>query len=83
MPAAKLTSKGQITVPKAVREALGVSPGDRIAFRLKDNGTVVIEAETVDLTEMRGVLKPAVRGVSVKDMGDAIRKAAVRTRDSS
>lgn len=81
MPAAKLTSKGQITVPKAVREALGISPGDRIAFRLKDNGTVVIEAETVDLTEMRGVLKPAVRGVSVKAMGDAIRTAAVRTRD--
>ena len=82
MPAAKLTSKGQITVPKAVREALGVSPGDRIAFRLKDNGTVVIEAETVDLTKMRGVLKPVVRGVSVKAMGDAIRTAAVRTRDS-
>ncbi len=78
MAAATLTSKGQITVPKAVREALGVHPGDRIAFRLYGDGTVTIEAETVDLTEMRGVLKPGVRGVTVKGMNDAIRKAASR-----
>ena len=78
MPAAKLTSKGQITVPKAVREALGVHPGDRIAFRLFDDGTVVIEADTVDLTELRGILKTDVRGVTLNDMSDAIHKGATR-----
>lgn len=76
MPAAKLTSKGQITVPKAVREALGVHPGDRIAFRLHEDGTVMIEAETVDLSDLRGVLKPGVRGVSVDGMNAAIRRGA-------
>lgn len=76
MPAAKLTSKGQITVPKAVREALGVHPGDRIAFRLHEDGTVMIEAETVDLSDLRGVLKPGVRGVSVDAMNAAIRRGA-------
>ncbi len=49
MPSAKLTSKGQITIPKEVREALGLRTGDRLAFRLQQDGTVVVEAETVDL----------------------------------
>ncbi len=44
MPSAKLTSKGQITIPKEVRKALGLHTGDRLAFRVHDNGTVVVEA---------------------------------------
>lgn len=35
---AKLTSKGQITLPAAVRDALGVKPGDRVVFLPGDNG---------------------------------------------
>lgn len=38
---AKLTSKGQITVPKDVREALNLSPGDRVSF-IVENGTVLM-----------------------------------------
>ncbi len=38
MPAAIVTSKGQITIPKAVREALGVETGDRIDFVESDAG---------------------------------------------
>jgi AbrB family looped-hinge helix DNA binding protein len=34
---AKLTSKGQITVPKEIRRALGVEPGDKIAFERNGN----------------------------------------------
>jgi len=35
-----LTAKGQTTVPKAVRQALGIQAGDRIAFRVEDGGKV-------------------------------------------
>src|ERR1041384_5038935 len=35
-----LTAKGQTTVPKAVRQALGIRAGDRIAFRVEDGGKV-------------------------------------------
>ncbi|HRD47297.1 MAG TPA: type II toxin-antitoxin system PrlF family antitoxin [Caulobacter sp.] len=38
-----LTSKGQVTIPKGVRESLGVGPGERIEFRINDRGEVVIE----------------------------------------
>lgn len=38
-----ITAKGQTTVPKAIRQALGVDYGDRIAFRVED-GTVSVHA---------------------------------------
>ncbi|QUS37573.1 AbrB/MazE/SpoVT family DNA-binding domain-containing protein [Tardiphaga alba] len=38
-----LTSKGQVTIPKAVRDHLGIAPGSEVNFRLGDNGDVVIE----------------------------------------
>ena len=37
-----LTSKGQVTIPKPVRDRLGVKPGDEIAFEMSGDGKVVI-----------------------------------------
>jgi AbrB family looped-hinge helix DNA binding protein len=76
MPRSTLTSKGQITVPKVVREALAVHPGDTLAFLIHDDGTVTVEAETVDLLELRGAVKPAKRGVTVEAMNETIRRSA-------
>jgi len=39
--AAKLTSKGQVTVPKVVREALGLEEGDEVLFRVEGNRAVL------------------------------------------
>jgi AbrB family looped-hinge helix DNA binding protein len=44
MPNAKLTSKGRITIPESIRNALGVHSGDRIAFTIKRDGTVLMAA---------------------------------------
>lgn len=76
MPKSTLTSKGQITLPKAVRETLAVHPGDRLAFRIHDDGTVTVEAETVDLRALRGTIRTGVRGVTVEAMNETIRRAA-------
>lgn len=78
MSIATITSKGQITVPKEIRDALGVRPGDRLAFRARDDGSVVVEAETVDLLSLRGVLKARRKGISVEAMNEAIRRSAGR-----
>jgi antitoxin PrlF len=78
MPSSTITSKGQITVPKDVRDALGVRPGDRLAFRVSEDGTVTVEAETVDIRSLRGIVKSKVRGVTVEAMNDTIRRAASR-----
>ena len=53
--AARVTSKGQVTVPKAVREALGVSEGDAIIFRIEGNRAIV--ARTPDFIELAGTLR--------------------------
>ena len=50
--AARLSSKGQITVPKAVREALDVQEGDQIVFRVE--GAFAVMAKTPDFLAMAG-----------------------------
>jgi AbrB family looped-hinge helix DNA binding protein len=76
MASAALTSKGQITLPKLIRKRLGVGPGDRVAFRERDDGVVVVEAETVDLLALEGAVRPRRRGVSLEAMQTAIRRRA-------
>jgi antitoxin PrlF len=78
MPSAKITSKGQITVPKEIRKALGVQTGDRLAFRIRDDGTVLVEPETLDLMSLRGSVRTVVKGVTVEAMDDAIRRSRGR-----
>lgn len=76
MPSATVTSKGQITIPKEVREELGLRVGDRVAFRVLDDGRVVVEPETIDLRELKGALKPKRTGVTLAEMEAAIRAQA-------
>ncbi|HUU01463.1 MAG TPA: AbrB/MazE/SpoVT family DNA-binding domain-containing protein [Myxococcota bacterium] len=77
MAAATLTSKGQITIPKEIRDALGLENGDRVAFRLREDGVVELHPETLDLVSLHGILKPKKRGVSLDDMErDAASEAA-------
>jgi AbrB family looped-hinge helix DNA binding protein len=78
MPSAKLTSKGQITIPKEVRKALGLHTGDRLAFRLHDDGTVLVEAEKVNLKSLRGAVRSRIKGVTIEKMGEVIRRAGGR-----
>ena len=78
MTSGKITSKGQVTVPKAVREALALTPGDRIAFCIHEDGTVTVEAETVELKTLKGILKGGARHVSLGEMQQAVEQAATR-----
>jgi antitoxin PrlF len=58
--AAKVTSKGQVTVPKAVREALGIKEGDEIVFRVEGNRAVI--ARTPDFLDLAGSIRvPAAK----------------------
>ena len=50
--AARMTSKGQITVPKSVRDALGLLEGDEVVFRVE--GTTAILARTPDFLNLAG-----------------------------
>jgi len=78
MASATVTSKGQITLPKQIRERLALAAGSRVAFREQPDGTVVVEAETLDLMSLRGSVRPRVRGLSIEEMDEAVRRAAAR-----
>jgi AbrB family looped-hinge helix DNA binding protein len=79
MPSAKLTSKGQITIPLEVRERLGLDTGDRVDFIIRDSGEIVVEPATVDLLELRGSVKRRGRKVvSLEEMQRAIEAGAAR-----
>jgi len=57
---AKVTSKGQVTVPMVVREALGINEGDEILFRVEGDRAVM--ARTVEFLELAGtVAVPAAK----------------------
>lgn len=79
MPTATLTSKGQITLPKKIREHLRVHAGDAVDFVISADGEIRVRAGSVDVASLRGLLhRPGRRPVSVERMDNAIRKAARR-----
>ncbi len=52
--AARLSSKGQLTVPKVVRDALGLAEGDDVVFRVE--GTRAVLARTTDFLSLAGTI---------------------------
>jgi antitoxin PrlF len=73
MPTATLTTKGQVTIPKAVREHLGVDTGDRLSFVVQEDGTVIVKPITHHVRELGGLLhRPGQRPVSVRDLDEGI-----------
>lgn len=71
MSNATMTSKGQITIPKDVREELGLTPGTRVSFTRSDTGEIVVRKQSRSVRELGGSLKYAGPPVSVEEM-DAV-----------
>ena len=53
--AARVTSKGQITIPKEVRDALSIETGDEVVFRIEADRAVL--ARTPDLLDVAGIIE--------------------------
>lgn len=76
MPVATLTTKGQITLPRDVRSALGLAPGDNVDFVAADDGFKLVPLRR-DIRDLKGRLAGRVkRPVSVADMDEAIARSA-------
>ena len=67
--AATLTSKGQTTIPKEIRDRLGIKAGDRMTFTLMLDGTVVMRVKRKSVMDLAGVLrKKGRKPVSIAQM---------------
>ncbi len=75
---ATLTSKGQVTLPKKIREKLGLSTGDQIEFFLEDDQNVRLVLKHVPINQLRGMLPKPAKPVSLEEMDKAIRDGADR-----
>jgi len=57
----RITSKGQVTIPQAVRETAGLLPNSEVTFEVRDNGDVVIKPVPMSASPLRAALQ-RVRG---------------------
>ncbi|WP_227529549.1 AbrB/MazE/SpoVT family DNA-binding domain-containing protein [Microbacterium tenebrionis] len=73
MSTATMTSKGQITVPKDVREDLGLVPGSKVMFVKLPNGQYNVVPRTGKIQDLFGMLhQPGVPAMTIEEINDAI-----------
>jgi AbrB family looped-hinge helix DNA binding protein len=71
-----LTSKGQVTLPKQIRERLRLRAGDKLEFILRDDGRIEVLVRNARMTDLKGMIPPPRRGVTLDDMEKAIGRGA-------
>ncbi|MFN3960627.1 MAG: AbrB/MazE/SpoVT family DNA-binding domain-containing protein [Parvularculaceae bacterium] len=78
MSVATLTSKGQLTLPKDVRQALGVGPGDQVNFvRMRDgNFALIVRPAALPVKRLKGIVRKPAKPVSLEAMDKAIAAGA-------
>ena len=78
MSEAKMTSKGQITLPKEIRLKLGLKQGDRVRFIVEDDGRVRLLPAKRDISELMGILPSPKRKFSQEEVDEIIRTSVTR-----
>lgn len=73
-----VTSKGQVTIPKRVRDHLGIKPGDRLEFHIDESGNVHLETGNKSIRTLKGLLPRPERALTLEEMDNAIARGAAR-----
>jgi antitoxin PrlF len=79
MPKSTLTSKGQVTIPKSIRDRLSLKVGDRLIFRLDRQGVIKVQRESAaEIENLQGILRHLRRRkpVSVEEMRESLKQRA-------
>lgn len=74
MPESTVTSKGQITIPKVVRDKLHLETGDTVYFNMRDDGSVLLVPRNEPVESLVGLLKGKVklrRALTIEEMNPA------------
>jgi antitoxin PrlF len=75
---ATVTSKGQVTIPKEVRNHLGVRTGGKLQFTLEADGRVVVRTANLSISRLFGILGKPPRSATLEEMDEAVRRGAVK-----
>lgn len=80
MPVATMTSKGQITMPKEVRDDLGLTAGSKVMFVKLPNGGYSLVPRTGSISDIFGMLHyPGMPTMTIDEMNDAIAEGAAES----
>ena len=74
MASSTITSKGQMTIPKPIRDRFRLRAGDRVDFVVEDNRIVMIPAK-LHIRDIVGLLPSPSRAFTIEEMDDAIQEA--------
>ena len=72
-----VTTKGQLTIPKEIRERLGLNKGGNVSLTLEDDNRVVLSPKRVRLRDLAGILGKPPRSLTLEEMDDVIAQAAI------
>jgi AbrB family looped-hinge helix DNA binding protein len=72
---AKVTSKGQITLPAPLRAKLKLAPGSRVDFVEQPDGSFLMRRKTGDIRELYGILKYDGPPLSIEEIDEALGRA--------
>jgi antitoxin PrlF len=81
MSESTISSKGQVTIPKAIRTRLHLKVGDRLRFVVEADGSVRLAAATRDVSTLRDILPRPKRRATVDEMQSVIRRRAAKRAD--
>ena len=77
---ATVTSKGQVTIPKPIRDRLHLEPGDRVDFILDEAGDLRVTPVAVPAVRLKGMVPGPASPVSLEEMDEAIARGATLKR---
>ena len=81
---ATVTDKGQVTVPKEIRDKTGIAPGSRLDFELQDDGTLRVRVLARGVDNLFGLVhRPGTKPRSIKAMDEGIAAAAAARNQRS
>lgn len=77
MATTTLTSKGQLTLPKEIRDRLGLKEGDRLRV-IAEEGRIILTRSHIRLENLTGILPAPARPITVEEMNEAIAASAIQ-----
>lgn len=75
-----MTSKGQVTFPKPIRDKLRLRPGDKIEFMLVEDGSLLVTPVTASVTRLKGMVPKPEAPLSIEVLNETVSKAVAQRR---